>query len=182
MCVCVCVPAHDHVHGCVFGRWHVGVEPCEDVNVDVYGDVLFCTCVLGCVRPCLCMSVVCAGLCAGVCTCLCLCMHMCVLLRCVTFLWWWGHPQVYRPLASLDRELKTVSDAFADLKGLRDLLDRKPLVTDPRSPRRLVVPSAPAPAAAHRSPSAAPAPWPSSTPAGQVQPCCLWCLWCLCCL
>jgi hypothetical protein len=49
--------------------------------------------------------------------------------------------QVFRPLASLDRELITLSSAIVDLKGLVDILCRQPRVVDPSRP----VPLAPPP-------------------------------------
>jgi ABC-type multidrug transport system fused ATPase/permease subunit len=46
--------------------------------------------------------------------------------------------KVYRPLASLDRELKEVTDAIADLQGLCDLLATTPRIMDPPKPKALV--------------------------------------------
>ena len=48
-----------------------------------------------------------------------------------------GNVQVYRPLASLDGELKTITDAITDLQGLSDLLATKPLIVDPPKPKSL---------------------------------------------
>ena len=45
--------------------------------------------------------------------------------------------QVYRPLASLDRELMAVSSAFADMAGLVTLLAERPRIVDCDSPKRL---------------------------------------------